>query len=92
MSFSYLTLSFFPALMLVPLILLSFLSFATVVWLRAAISLRVSPCLMVMLLPLVLLYLLRLFDELFLLPDEAGSMVFTATSLRLLVTFSGTYA
>ena len=39
----YFTRIFFPALMLLPLILFSFFSFETVVWLRSAISLKVSP-------------------------------------------------
>ena len=43
----YLTLIFFPFLMLLPFRPLSFLSFLTVVWLRAAISDNVSPPLMV---------------------------------------------
>ena len=43
----YLTLIFFPFLMLLPFRPLSLLSFLTVVWLRAAISDNVSPPLMI---------------------------------------------
>ncbi len=61
----YFTLSFFPARILLPLILLSLRNFFTVVPLRAAISESVSPFLMVTLLllafflPFLLLRLLR---------------------------------
>ena len=64
--FFYFTLIFFPARILLPEILFSFLSFFTVVPLRAAISESVSPLLMVMLLPLeffLLPFLLRLLRE-----------------------------
>ena len=47
----YFTLSFFPDLMFEPLILFSFFSCFTVVWLRFAISESVSPSLIMMLLP-----------------------------------------
>ena len=63
----YFTLSFFPARMLLPLILLSLRNFLTVVPLRAAISERVSPFLMVTLFVLVFFlffpFLLRLLRE-----------------------------
>ena len=68
-SFFYFTLIFFPARILLPLMPFSLRSFLTVVPWRAAISERVSPFLMVILLLPCFLFLPRLL--LFLLREEA---------------------
>ena len=75
----YLTLSFLPARMFVPLMLLSRLSLLTVVLLRSAISDKVSPFLMVTVFALVV----RLRLVLFLRVEATGAALLISTSVRL---------